>query len=65
VRADRDRNAAILARIPAGHWGKPEETAKSINADGWLPNGDIGMLDDEGCRRRDCHTDYLAELTVS
>ena len=20
-----DRNAAILARIPAGHWGKPEE----------------------------------------
>ena len=25
ARADRDRNAAILARIPAGHWGKPEE----------------------------------------
>jgi 2-deoxy-D-gluconate 3-dehydrogenase len=25
LRADRDRNAAILARIPAGHWGKPEE----------------------------------------
>jgi 2-deoxy-D-gluconate 3-dehydrogenase len=25
LRADRDRNAAILGRIPAGHWGKPEE----------------------------------------
>lgn len=25
LRADPERNAAILARIPAGHWGKPEE----------------------------------------
>ena len=25
LRADRERNAAILARIPAGHWGEPEE----------------------------------------
>src|SRR5580693_7598743 len=25
LRADKDRNAAILARIPAGHWGRPEE----------------------------------------
>ena len=25
LRNDQDRNAAILARIPAGHWGKPEE----------------------------------------
>jgi 2-dehydro-3-deoxy-D-gluconate 5-dehydrogenase len=25
LRADEERNAAILARIPAGHWGKPEE----------------------------------------
>jgi 2-deoxy-D-gluconate 3-dehydrogenase len=25
LRADKDRSAAILARIPAGHWGKPEE----------------------------------------
>ncbi|KQT47583.1 2-deoxy-D-gluconate 3-dehydrogenase [Aureimonas sp. Leaf454] len=27
LRADEDRNAAILARIPAGHWGRPEEIA--------------------------------------
>ncbi|MDE1160099.1 MAG: 2-dehydro-3-deoxy-D-gluconate 5-dehydrogenase KduD [Neorhizobium sp.] len=25
LRADPDRNAAILARIPAGHWGQPKE----------------------------------------
>ena len=25
LRADRERSSAILARIPAGHWGKPEE----------------------------------------
>ncbi|SCX06735.1 2-dehydro-3-deoxy-D-gluconate 5-dehydrogenase [Agrobacterium sp. DSM 25558] len=25
LRNDPDRNAAILARIPSGHWGKPEE----------------------------------------
>jgi 2-deoxy-D-gluconate 3-dehydrogenase len=25
LRADRDRNAAILARIPAGRWGMPED----------------------------------------
>ena len=25
LRADPERNAAILGRIPAGHWGRPEE----------------------------------------
>jgi 2-deoxy-D-gluconate 3-dehydrogenase len=25
LRADRERSSAILARIPAGHWGRPEE----------------------------------------
>jgi len=25
LRADTARNAAILDRIPAGHWGKPED----------------------------------------
>jgi 2-deoxy-D-gluconate 3-dehydrogenase len=27
LRNDEERSAAILARIPAGHWGKPEELA--------------------------------------
>jgi 2-deoxy-D-gluconate 3-dehydrogenase len=25
LRSDEERNAAILSRIPAGHWGRPEE----------------------------------------
>lgn len=27
LRTDPDRSAAILARIPAGHWGRPEDIA--------------------------------------
>lgn len=27
LRADPDRNKAILARIPAGRWGRPEDIA--------------------------------------
>ncbi|MGI8664337.1 MAG: class I adenylate-forming enzyme family protein [Acidimicrobiales bacterium] len=34
--------------IMAGYWGKPDETARSIDAEGWLRTGDIGMLDAEG-----------------
>lgn len=30
LRADPDRNQAILDRIPAGHWGRPEEIAGAV-----------------------------------
>jgi len=30
LRADVERNNAILARIPAGHWGKPEEIGGAV-----------------------------------
>jgi 2-deoxy-D-gluconate 3-dehydrogenase len=30
LRADPERNQAILARIPAGHWGKPEEIGGAV-----------------------------------
>jgi long-chain acyl-CoA synthetase len=31
-----------------GYWNKPEETAKTVTADGWLKTGDAGYLDADG-----------------
>ena len=31
-----------------GYLGKPEQTADTIDSDGWLHTGDIGVLDDDG-----------------
>jgi long-chain acyl-CoA synthetase len=41
----------VVTRSPfnmVGYWDRPEETAATIDADGWLRTGDAGYLDDEG-----------------
>ena len=46
-------------QLMSGYLGRPEATAETIDADGWLHTGDIGRLDDEG---RVFITDRMKEL---
>jgi long-chain acyl-CoA synthetase len=35
-------------QVMRGYWNRPEETANSITADGWLRTGDIAVMDERG-----------------
>jgi fatty-acyl-CoA synthase len=38
-------------QVMQGYYKRPDETAKSIDADGWFRTGDSGLLRDDGCLR--------------
>ncbi|WP_147652704.1 long-chain fatty acid--CoA ligase [Vulcaniibacterium gelatinicum] len=35
-------------QVMKGYWQRPEETAKTIDADGWLHTGDMARMDEQG-----------------
>ncbi|WP_322009439.1 AMP-binding protein [Paraburkholderia sp. J12] len=35
-------------QVMRGYWMRPDETAKVLDADGWLATGDIGVMDPQG-----------------
>ncbi|HSP97861.1 MAG TPA: AMP-binding protein [Candidatus Dormibacteraeota bacterium] len=38
-------------QVMQGYYKKPEETAKTVDPDGWLHTGDSGLLREDGCMR--------------
>ncbi len=35
-------------QVMKGYWNRPEETAKSIDSEGWLSTGDVGVIEPNG-----------------
>ena len=35
-------------QVMAGHWNRPDETARAMTADGFFKTGDIGLMDEAG-----------------
>lgn len=54
----------ICARGPQvmqGYWQRPEDTAKTIDKEGWLATGDVGIMDERGFLRI---VDRLKDLII-
>jgi acyl-CoA synthetase (AMP-forming)/AMP-acid ligase II len=47
--------------VMKGYWGDPEETAKAVDADGWLHTGDIAVMDERGYLRI---TDRIKDMFI-
>jgi acyl-CoA synthetase (AMP-forming)/AMP-acid ligase II len=64
VRLDTGEPGEVLVRgynVMVGYWGDPEATAKTVDADGWLHTGDVGVLDGAGNLRI---TDRIKDMYV-
>lgn len=45
---ERGELAAKGPQVMQGYWQRPDETAKTMTADGYLKTGDIGVMDERG-----------------